>query len=213
MTKASPQPSYRHMEVSRVFPDDPVQRSIPVSVTPSGSHRLSIGQSLADSRWVFGKWRALNHPITGKFPTGPGCPSCSSCEHSCAGCVSPLQPRDDKCENEIIIPPHRKHYLVFGIHDQSVCGGHVSCLSQCIEATMHMNTECRQCRHTFLRYASACPECGCVRLKQRKVNKPMIASLIGSAVAIGMTVTMVVRYKHLYGDPHTDVQINVISTR
>jgi hypothetical protein len=54
---------------------------------------------------------------------------------------------------------------------------------------------CQECRHIFLRYARDCPECGWVRPRGRKMDRPMVASLIGSVVAIGMTFTMVVKYK------------------
>lgn len=83
-------------------------------------------------------------------------------------------------------------------------------------STVQMNapitTECTNCRHTFLRYASSCPECGQVRLLHRKVNKPMLACLVGSAVAIGMTFTMVVKYKHSNGATESEAQ-RPISTR
>jgi hypothetical protein len=67
-------------------------------------------------------------------------------------------------------------------------------------------TECMNCRHTFLRYASSCPECGWLRPKQRKVNKPMIASLIASAAFLGLTLTMLVKYKRPDLATHADTQ-------
>jgi hypothetical protein len=81
------------------------------------------------------------------------------------------------------------------------------------QMNVYTTTECTNCRHTFLRYASSCPECGQVRPKHHRVNKPMIACLIGSAVAIGMTFTLVVKYKHASSAANPDGQQGSVATR
>lgn len=65
----------------------------------------------------------------------------------------------------------------------------------------NMTTECAECRHKFLRYASHCPECGWVRPRRKKVNKVMIASLIGSAFALWMTFVLSAKFNQETGAP------------
>ena len=61
-------------------------------------------------------------------------------------------------------------------------------------------TECARCQHTFLRYASACPECGWQRPPRSPLNRPMVVSLLGTAVAIGLSVAIASKYEEL-NDP------------
>ena len=55
-------------------------------------------------------------------------------------------------------------------------------------------TECSRCKHTFLRYAAACPECGLVR-RRRKSHRAKARAILCSAIAIVLTTLFIAETK------------------
>lgn len=55
-------------------------------------------------------------------------------------------------------------------------------------------TQCSRCRHTFLRYAAACPECGLVR-RRRKSHRARAKAILCSAIAIALTTLFIAETK------------------